>query len=92
MKNKGRRMNSLGCPLGFALGTSLGIHRQSFILFYMNKIPPFLLLLLLLLFTFFPFFASIRNAYRILNNGQTLTFKVSKQLYRSSQHDRSIYK
>ena len=61
------------------------------ILFYMNKIPPcsvppppphF----------FSRFFASIKNANRFWNNGQILTFKVSKQPYRSLIHDRIICK
>ena len=53
----------------------------------MNKIPPtppthFSLY----------FFASVRNAYRIWNNGRILIFKVSKWLYWSHLHDRIIYK
>ena len=64
------------------------------ILFYMNKIPcssvpPFLHSDSSL---FSHFFASIKNVNRFWNNGWILTFRVSKQLYLSSWHDKSICK
>jgi len=33
MKNSGKTINSSGCPSGFALGTSLGIYRLSFVFY-----------------------------------------------------------
>ena len=55
----------------------------------MNKIPPFCSVPPCSSL-FSHFFASIRNANRFWNNGQILTFKVSKRPYPSSPHDEII--
>ena len=56
---------------------------QSVVLLILLPPPPY----------FPPFFCFYEEcAYRIWNNGQIITFKMSKSLYQSSQHDRIICK